>query len=121
MLALAARKGGGCISVGVARVAPPVSVRECVLVLCVCSCVYGVTRHCNVEYRKGMGMCEVGPTTQHDFDVVWKDLDFKIKVPIFLPFFVLSVLFASQAAHECQPRPPPFADPITPTGHPPTG
>jgi hypothetical protein len=27
-----------------------------------------------------MGMCEVGPTTQHDFDVVWKDLDFKIKV-----------------------------------------
>jgi hypothetical protein len=37
-------------------------------------------RHCNAEYRKGMGMCEVGPTTQHDFDVVWKDLDFKIKV-----------------------------------------
>jgi hypothetical protein len=37
-------------------------------------------RHCNVEYRKGLGFCEVGPTTQHEFDVVWKDLDFKIKV-----------------------------------------
>ena len=111
MLALAARdryKGGYFCWRGPSSdsgIPPPVSVRECVHVLCVCSCVYGVSRHCNVEYRKGMGMCEVGPTTQHDFDVVWKDLDFKIKVPFFLPFFVLSMLFASQAVHQCQPRP----------------
>jgi hypothetical protein len=80
-------------------VATPPPVYVCVHISCVRSRVCGVTRHCNVEYRKGMGMCEVGPTTQHDFDVVWKDLDFKIKVPIFLPFFVLSMLFASQAVH----------------------
>ena len=44
----------------------------------------GWCRNCKQHFKKTNGFCDKGPTTRHEFDIVWKDLDFKLRVRQFV-------------------------------------
>ena len=50
-----------------------------------CCAVSNVIRNCKQLFKKTNGVCDKGATTRHEFDIVWKDLDFKLRVRGLLP------------------------------------